>query len=75
MNLADLPAILVALANDPSLPGQGSGRSIPGFDLLAALHLAAPHLIRYGGHQAAVRRHLRDPVAQRILRQARHDSG
>jgi single-stranded-DNA-specific exonuclease len=44
------PAILVAL--DGEL-GTGSGRSIPGFDLLGALHAAAPHLDRYGGHSAA----------------------
>ena len=42
-------------AGDP-LPaplGTGSGRSIPGFDLLGALHAAAPLLERYGGHRAA----------------------
>ena len=33
--------------------GTGSGRSIPGFDLLGALHAAAEHLERYGGHRAA----------------------
>lgn len=54
------PAILIALDPPdarlaepaPSL-GTGSGRSIPGFDLLAALHAAAPLLERYGGHRAA----------------------
>jgi single-stranded-DNA-specific exonuclease len=45
------PAVLIALAGDA--PGQGSGRSIPGFDLLGALDAAAPHLLRYGGHRAA----------------------
>src|SRR5205085_3960900 len=44
------PAILVAL--DGEL-GTGSGRSIPGFDLLGALHACAEHLDRYGGHRAA----------------------
>jgi single-stranded-DNA-specific exonuclease len=44
------PAVLVAL--DRQL-GTGSGRSIPGFDLLAGLTAAAPHLRRYGGHRAA----------------------
>ncbi len=44
------PAILVAL--DGGL-GTGSGRSIPGFDLLGALHACAAHLDRYGGHRAA----------------------
>jgi len=44
------PTILIAL--DGSV-GTGSGRSIPGFDLLAALHAAGEHLERYGGHRAA----------------------
>ncbi len=44
------PAVLVALDGEA---GGGSGRSIPGFDLLGALHAAAPHLRRYGGHRAA----------------------
>jgi single-stranded-DNA-specific exonuclease len=44
------PAILIAL--DGEL-GTGSGRSIPGFDLLGALHAVAGELERYGGHRAA----------------------
>jgi single-stranded-DNA-specific exonuclease len=44
------PAILIALDGDA---GTGSGRSIPGFDLLGALHAAGGELIRYGGHRAA----------------------
>lgn len=49
------PAILIALdADDPGhAPATGSGRSIPGFDLLGALDAAAGHLVRYGGHRAA----------------------
>jgi single-stranded-DNA-specific exonuclease len=46
------PAILVALDADGS-GGTGSGRSIPAFDLLGALHVVAPLLKRYGGHRAA----------------------
>jgi single-stranded-DNA-specific exonuclease len=46
------PAILIALDADGS-GGTGSGRSIPAFDLLGALHVAAPLLERYGGHRAA----------------------
>jgi single-stranded-DNA-specific exonuclease len=46
------PAILIALDEEAS-EGTGSGRSIPGFDLLGALHAAAPLLDRYGGHRAA----------------------
>ncbi|HWE32314.1 MAG TPA: single-stranded-DNA-specific exonuclease RecJ [Solirubrobacteraceae bacterium] len=45
------PAILIALDGDQ--PGHGSGRSIPGFDLLGALHAAAGSLEAYGGHRAA----------------------
>ncbi len=44
------PAILIALDGET---GSGSGRSIPAFDLLGALHSAAPLLERYGGHRAA----------------------
>ena len=44
------PAVVVALEGQH---GIGSGRSIPGFNLLDALHACAPHLERYGGHRAA----------------------
>jgi single-stranded-DNA-specific exonuclease len=45
------PAILIAVTGDGV--GHGSGRSIPGFDLLSALHAGAVHMSRYGGHRAA----------------------
>ncbi len=45
------PAILIAIDADGT--GHGSGRSIPGFDLLGALHAVAEQLERYGGHRAA----------------------
>ncbi|HUA04306.1 MAG TPA: single-stranded-DNA-specific exonuclease RecJ [Solirubrobacteraceae bacterium] len=44
------PVVVVALEDDV---GSGSARSIPGFDLLGALHATAEHLGRYGGHRAA----------------------
>jgi single-stranded-DNA-specific exonuclease len=44
------PTVLIATQGDE---GTGSGRSIPGFDLLGALHAVADELIRYGGHRAA----------------------
>ncbi|MHB1569538.1 MAG: single-stranded-DNA-specific exonuclease RecJ, partial [Solirubrobacteraceae bacterium] len=44
------PAVLIAL---DGASGTGSGRSIPGVDLLGALHACAGHLGRYGGHRAA----------------------
>ncbi|HKG38328.1 MAG TPA: single-stranded-DNA-specific exonuclease RecJ [Conexibacter sp.] len=46
------PAIVIALDATEGT-GTGSGRSIPAFDLLGALHTAAPLLQRYGGHRAA----------------------
>lgn len=46
------PTILVALQTDGG-PGRGSGRSIPGFDLVGALRDCAPHLERFGGHKQA----------------------
>jgi single-stranded-DNA-specific exonuclease len=48
------PAIMVALdVSDPTAPGHGSGRSIPGFDLLGALEATGEHLVSFGGHRAA----------------------
>lgn len=48
------PTIMLTLdRDDPLAPAHGSGRSIPGFDLLAALEAAGEHLISYGGHRAA----------------------
>jgi single-stranded-DNA-specific exonuclease len=46
-----VPTVLIGL--DSEARGRGSGRSIPGFDLLAALDACAEHLERYGGHRAA----------------------
>lgn len=47
------PTVAIALPAAGSAPAQGSARSIPGFDLLAALHACGSHLERYGGHHAA----------------------
>jgi single-stranded-DNA-specific exonuclease len=44
------PFVLIALEGGR---GRGSGRSIPGFDLLGALDACAGHLLRHGGHRAA----------------------
>jgi single-stranded-DNA-specific exonuclease len=46
-----VPTILIGLGPDGR--GRGSGRSVPGFDLLAALRDCDSHLLRYGGHRAA----------------------
>jgi single-stranded-DNA-specific exonuclease len=46
------PVVLVALREGED-EGTGSGRSIPGFDLLGGLDASAEHLLRHGGHRAA----------------------
>jgi single-stranded-DNA-specific exonuclease len=51
------PAIVIALDGEGG--GRGSGRSIPGFDLLAALEACAGHLTGFGGHRAAAGLELR----------------
>ena len=45
------PVVLIGL--DGEGRGRGSARSVPGFDLLAALDDCAEHLLRHGGHRAA----------------------
>jgi len=45
------PVVLLAMDEDGT--GRGSGRSVPGFDLAAALGRCREHLIRFGGHAAA----------------------
>lgn len=45
------PVVVVSL--DAEGGGRGSGRSIPGFDLLAALEACSEHLESFGGHRAA----------------------
>jgi single-stranded-DNA-specific exonuclease len=47
------PTFVLALPEDPEAHARGSGRSIPGFDLVGALADTAPHLKRYGGHAMA----------------------
>jgi single-stranded-DNA-specific exonuclease len=44
------PTVLIALDGEQ---GTGSGRSIPGFDLLAGLNAGSDELLRHGGHKAA----------------------
>lgn len=45
-----VPTVLLAIDGDEA---RGSARSVPGFDLKAALDECAPCLTRYGGHAAA----------------------
>ncbi len=44
------PTVIVSLGDEG---GRGSGRSIPGFDLLSAIERCAEHLGRFGGHPQA----------------------
>ena len=44
------PVVLISLEGDE---GRGSARSIPGFDITAALHNSAALLERFGGHKQA----------------------
>jgi len=46
-----VPAVLIGLGSDGR--GRGSARSVPGFNLIAALEACAEHLVRFGGHRAA----------------------
>jgi single-stranded-DNA-specific exonuclease len=46
-----LPAVVISLDREGG--GRGSGRSISGFDLLAALEACSEHLETFGGHRAA----------------------
>ncbi len=45
------PVVVISLDGEGG--GRGSGRSIPGFDLLAGLETCSKHLVRFGGHRAA----------------------
>jgi single-stranded-DNA-specific exonuclease len=51
------PTVVISL--DGSGSGRGSGRGIPGFDLLAALEACSEHLSSFGGHRAAAGLELR----------------
>jgi single-stranded-DNA-specific exonuclease len=51
------PAVVISLDGEGG--GRGSGRSIPGFDLLAGLEACAEHLEGFGGHRAAAGLELR----------------
>ncbi len=55
------PVVLIAIDADGR--GRGSGRSVPGYDLLEGLRACGEHLERFGGHRAAAGLELR---AERI---------
>lgn len=52
------PVVVVSLDGEGG--GRGSGRSVPGFDLLGALRACAEHLESFGGHRAAAGLALRE---------------
>lgn len=47
------PVVLIALDELGVKPGVGSARSVPGFNLHAALEACSQHLLAHGGHAAA----------------------
>jgi single-stranded-DNA-specific exonuclease len=47
------PAIMINTASSENGIAQGSGRSIPSFDLLGAIRACSQHLVSFGGHQMA----------------------
>lgn len=54
VELTHRPTFMIAVTSDGGLRvGKGSGRSIPGFDLHAALTACGDLLQKYGGHRAA----------------------
>lgn len=54
VELTHRPTFLIAVTQDGGVRlGKGSGRSIPGFDLHAALTACGDLLVKYGGHRAA----------------------
>jgi len=52
------PVVVVSLDGEGG--GRGSGRSIPGFDLLAGLEACSEYLGQFGGHKAAAGLELRE---------------
>ncbi len=58
------PAVVIALDGDR--PAQGSARSIPGFDLLAALESCGDLMERYGGHRAAAGLTVKPELVERL---------
>jgi len=51
------PVVVISLDGEGG--GRGSGRSIPGFDLLGGLNACSEYLVRFGGHRAAAGLELR----------------
>jgi len=58
------PAVVIALDGDRL--AHGSARSVPGFDLLGALHACAAEMVGYGGHRAAAGLTIRPDWVERL---------
>jgi single-stranded-DNA-specific exonuclease len=67
------PVVVVSV--DEQGNGRGSGRSIPGFDLLAALEACSEHLTRFGGHRAAAGLELRAECIDAFREAFAHHAG
>jgi len=57
------PAIVIGLDGDE---GRGSARSVAGFSVLEAMHGAAAHFVRYGGHEQAAGCEVRAEAVDRV---------
>jgi single-stranded-DNA-specific exonuclease len=57
------PALVIGLDGES---GRGSARSVPGFDVHAALAGAAEHMLRFGGHAAAAGCEVRASAVPRL---------
>lgn len=55
------PVVLISWDKFGMKPGVGSARSVPGFDLHAALAACGHHLLGYGGHAAAAGLQIEEP--------------
>lgn len=58
------PVVLVSWDQIGVKPGVGSARSVPGFDLHAALEACGEHLLSHGGHAAAAGLSLRPETVE-----------
>ncbi len=60
------PVVLISQDKLGVKPGQGSGRSVPGFDLNEALAACSEHLLSHGGHAAAAGLKIEDQQIERF---------